>query len=305
MTITSRPYKNAEDLPRMQALTQQLNGLNDGVGLLHVGDIPHRIFNAGRWYQPQEIVYLWEENDQLVAWIIIFPRTGGFDVAIHPDYWERLQGGFLAQSEQYQRQLEQKLSLEARSFGTDVLEMDVARIAWLEGCGYVRAAHVYTLNTRSLSGSMMMPELPEGYAIRCVTGDHEAGKLVEVHSGAFGSEWTEDLYRQVMHSPGYDMEWELVVVAPDGRWAAFCIIWLDLVNKTGLFEPVGAHGDFRRLGLTRALMTEGMRRMQTVGVETAIVLNAVNNPAAKGLYAAVGFKPKNAILSYHKPVIYS
>jgi hypothetical protein len=44
MTIINRPYRDTDDLTRMQALTQQINNRSDGVGLMHTGDIPHRIF---------------------------------------------------------------------------------------------------------------------------------------------------------------------------------------------------------------------------------------------------------------------
>jgi len=74
-----------------------------------------------------------------------------------------------------------------------------------------------------------------------------------------------------MQTPGYEVENELVVVAPDGRFAAFTVIWFDPISRSGLFEPVGCHGDFRRQGLSTAIMYEGMKRMKAAGMETASV----------------------------------
>ena len=96
-----------------------------------------------------------------------------------------------------------------------------------------------------------------------------------------------------------------MVVAPDGRFAAFVNLWVDRVNRSLLFEPVGTHSDFRRLGLAKALMVYAMRRMQAEqGVECAYVGHepADKNPASGALYAAVGFQPLFEIYDYKKPI---
>lgn len=100
-------------------------------------------------------------------------------------------------------------------------------------------------------------------------------------------------YLSFMQSRVYDCEQDLVVVAPDGRAAAFCVIWLDSVNKVGLFEPVGTHPDFQRKGMGSALMLESLRRMKANGVETAIVCAEYDNGAAIRLYESVGFQIAN------------
>ena len=89
------------------------------------------------------------------------------------------------------------------------------------------------------------------------------------------------------------MEYEFVVVAPDGRFAAFTNVWVDDVNRSLLFEPVGTHSDFRRRGLGKALMAHVLQRMRAErGIECAYVCHAPpsKNPAAAALYASVGFR---------------
>ena len=98
--------------------------------------------------------------------------------------------------------------------------------------------------TRSLAVPIPESVLPQGFTIRSVEGEHEARALGVVHSGAFGSTWTADAYRAVMRTPGFHVDRELVVVAPDGRLAAFAVYWVDPVSGTGLFEPVGCHRIF-------------------------------------------------------------
>jgi ribosomal protein S18 acetylase RimI-like enzyme len=136
--------------------------------------------------------------------------------------------------------------------------------------------------------------------IRSATSIEEAGKLAEAHHDAFNSQWTAEEYQRVLESPGYDPKRELVVVAPDGRFAAFCVIWLDTINKRGLFEPVGTHHDFQRQGIGRAMMVYGLREMQARGIKTGVVLHETDNPASTALYKSLGFLPKYLIYDYVK-----
>ena len=48
-----------------------------------------------------------------------------------------------------------------------------------------------------------------------------------------------------------------------------CIVWLDSDNKAGLFEPVACLPDYRRRGLSRAMVVEGLRRLKALGAESA------------------------------------
>ena len=94
-------------------------------------------------------------------------------------------------------------------------------------------------------------------------------------------------------------------MAPDGRFAAFVNLWIDQVNRSLLFEPVGTHSDFRRQGLGKALMVYAMRRMQAEqGIESAYVGHEPSdkNPASGALYASVGFKPLYEVYDYKKPI---
>jgi GNAT superfamily N-acetyltransferase len=105
-----------------------------------------------------------------------------------------------------------------------------------------------------------------------------------------------------MASPIYRQERELVVVAPDGRFAAFCTLLLDADNQIGMFEDVGTHADFLRLGLGRALLYAGMHRLRLRGMTTALMPYQPPevNEAAAGLYAQVGFTPQYICWGYDK-----
>ena len=74
--------------------------------------------------------------------------------------------------------------------------------------------------------------------------------------------------------------------------AASTIMWLDEVNQSAQFEPVGTHPGYRRLGLGTAMLWHGMRLARQAGAAhmTVVARGAPGLPAARGLYYGVGFR---------------
>ncbi len=67
-------------------------------------------------------------------------------------------------------------------------------------------------------------------------------------------------------------------------------MWFDEANRVGVFEPVGCHPDFQRRGLAKAVMIEGLRRLQALGAQTACVLDWHDDVAPARLYDQMGFR---------------
>lgn len=147
------------------------------------------------------------------------------------------------------------------------------------------------LNERDLV-DIEEPVLPRGFRFR--TAD-EAGPAaaVEAHVHAWTpTSYTAEAYEGVRRTPAYRGDLHLLVEAPDGTMAASAILWLDEVNETVEFEPVGTHPGYRRLGLGRAMMLHGLHRARAAGARHATVacLGAPGHPRARGLYHGVGFR---------------
>jgi mycothiol synthase len=93
-----------------------------------------------------------------------------------------------------------------------------------------------------------------------------------------------------MRTPGYRKDLDLAVVSDSGEQVAMCIVWLDSANKVGEFEPVGCHPDYRRKGLSRAMIAEGLRRLKALEAESAVVYPWSTNEPAIRLYESYGFR---------------
>ena len=159
--------------------------------------------------------------------------------------------------------------------------------------------HSITLTRHDLA-ELPTAELPARFRFHEAAA-HDAALLADVHNHSFSHKWNAAKYREVFRSP--HMERELVALAPDGRFAAFTNLWLDELNRSLLFEPVGTHSDFRRRGVGKALMVYALKRMrEEYGIERAYVCHEPpsRNPASTALYASVGFQPLHVIHEYGK-----
>lgn len=297
-----RGYEGPGDVDRLQRFNAEAIAASGMAGHLHIGDIPHRMFNGLRFDGVDDHVHIWEDaSGDITAWGMVYPRMAAFDLQVAPALRradpevERALLAFL-EAETRQRSGAPATEIAAEGFADDPI-----RIANLDALGWQRSPDDYVLTQRSLQS---VPEvvLPPGFFIRAVAGTSDLAGLIDVHSASFGSEWTESLYRTVMESPGYDPERELVVVAPSGQFAAFAVMWFDALNGSGLFEPVGTHADFRRLGLASAILAAGMQRMRRAGLDTAMVMYEDTNESSGPLYRSMGFEPTWTIHDFVKPM---
>jgi mycothiol synthase len=141
--------------------------------------------------------------------------------------------------------------------------------------------------------------LPPGFSLRSMADDDNVEARRTVLGLAFGhadpAEWvTPETYRELQHAPDYRKDLDLYVVAPDGAFAACCIAWLDPVNRAGTFEPVGTHPAYRRLGLGRAVIMEGINRLAAFGATRAWV------GSGQAFYGAIGFAKKYKEITWIK-----
>jgi mycothiol synthase len=299
--MIKRTYRGAADLKLLQDFNAAAIAVTDHCGYLHPGDIPHHLYNGNRRYDPAEVLTIWEDEQGVAAWLLVGPRHKSFDAQVRPD----LRGGDLEREVlQYAADrvvgLMRRFDIAGDSIYADAFRGDTARVQLLASLGWEAEDGLpYVLNCTKIS-VLAVPELPDGFSFRSAAGIEDAAALAEVHNASFGAGWTPESYRQVMESPGYEPERELVIQTPDGSFAAFTVTWYDHLNATGLFEPVGTHEDYRRRGFGRALLLYGMQQMAAAGMKLATVANFGQNEAAHRLYQACGFQPWHLQDDYKK-----
>lgn len=146
-----------------------------------------------------------------------------------------------------------------------------------------------------------IPPPPLGFALRPLRGEAEGAAYAEAHRAAFESDSMTSAWRtRALRAPQYHSDLDLVISAPDGSIAAFCVGWYEPARRVAQIEPLGVHPRFRRLGLARILLLEMLRRFSARGAESAIVETDLERTAARRAYESVGFRPIHTIVRLEK-----
>jgi len=154
-------------------------------------------------------------------------------------------------------------------------------------------------NARDLTAPPEPPLLPDGFLYRTI-GPADVPERVAIHRNVFApSRVTESSYAQVRAEWPYRESLDCVVEAPNGRFAAYCLVWPDDENGVGELEPVGVRSEFRRRGLGAAVCTFALRRWYDEGGRRAIVY-CQSEPAC-ALYDALGFRRHATLLGFGRP----
>lgn len=169
--------------------------------------------------------------------------------------------------------------------------VDTERIRLLSHMGYHEVEEYGDLQERPVD--LPAPEyvLPNGFQVRSVDLEEDFEEYRRVQASVFPhcSAMTESLVRTYASASFYNPELDLIAEAPDGQFAAFGTVRIDPVSRIAEFEPVGTHPDFRRLGLARAVVAEGIRRLRKHDPRAVCIPGAANTEAARGFYHSLGF----------------
>jgi mycothiol synthase len=307
--MNKRKSTGEADLALLQAFNAAAIATTDHCGYLHPGDIPHHIYSGNKHYDPAELMTIWEDAQGVAAWVLANPSFKCFDAQVRPDLRGPVSRGSDLEREvlelAYERTVNmmKRHNIDSNFIYADAFQGDTARAELLTALGWEPDNETpYVLNRTEIN-SIEVPALPEGFLFRAARGIEDATALAAVHNAAFNpTNWTPELYRKVMESPGYAPERELVIQAPDGSFVAFAVTWYDHLNRTGLFEPVGTHRDYQRRGFGKALMLYGLQQMTAAGMKFASVAHFGDNEAARRLYQSCGFKPWHFQDGYKKEI---
>ncbi len=256
-------------------------------------------FDYWRWHgmeniwrvRLEDVVSLWEAPDGRLAAVLNPEDPGEVFLQVDPDLaTPGLEEEMIAVAED-------RLAVPAKEGGRRLRvwahEEDRGRRETLARRGYARGKMPEFHRHRSLDAPIPDARVPDGFRVRALGGDDELPARSWASWKAFhpeapdaeyqGWEW----YRNVQRAPLYRRALDLVAVAPDGAIASFTTVWFDEAAETGAFEPVGTPKPYRRRGLAKAVLCEGLRRLRAIGAKDAFV--GAYEPPAHALYASVGF----------------
>lgn len=133
--------------------------------------------------------------------------------------------------------------------------------------------------------------LPDGFHLTSLAEDCDWAKVHHVLWRGFNHEGEPPLgenelenRRKMFDTPKARRDLKIAVEAPNGNFVAFCGMFYEPGGQFAYVEPVATNPDYRRMGLGKAAMQEGIRRCAKLGADTAYV------GSDQEFYLSLGFK---------------
>lgn len=274
------------------------------IDLRELLSLPAMQANTRLWFDPQQ---------QLVAFALVDPYNNllcdYLPALSSPEFEKELVGWGVECLLHKPREVDEPLTLDA-----SCREENVGRIGLLERNGFVHQPIQSLSLARSLNEPIPQPFLPPGFTIRPFKGQEEIEEWVALHcaahSAAHGSaHMTVDERRAMMSGLDYDPQMDLVVVAPDGRLAAYGMGQIDgeenarSGRRDGWADPFATHPDFQRLGLARALVLTVLRLLKDHGMETALMGTSSENLHMQSVAYTAGFQVQSNRIWFSKAIV--
>jgi mycothiol synthase len=264
---------------------------------------------------------LWEDAEERLVGFgqIWLPRVGdsetvdgGGYIRIHPE----------ARNQGLESEIVEWLESRAREVGQErgqkaevklwTHDFDAYGRGIAESHGYEPVRYFFLMH-RPLNEPLPESQLPEGFTLRHVQSQEDRAEWVEAFNLSFIDHWnfhpsSLEIHNNWLQSSKYMPERDLVAVAPDGKtFAAFCFCWIDPDDNErnnrneGWIDTLGTRRGFRKMGLGRAMLLAGMRKLTEDGVDIAkLGVDAENPTGALRLYESVGFKTVRTSVSFRK-----
>ncbi len=276
MPLTFRTYQTEDDYWRMREFLRELMILHG----LHEQSWHVARLDYARWHvclncakvTLNDVSYLWEDDGKLAAFMMPDGWLGEVHFNIHPNYDTPVMvKEMLLKAEEH--------LCEKKPDGTNCMLIwspaeDTMRQEILRQNGYEKKGDPEMQWRRTLDSPIRDVPLAAGYSIRSLGDGLELlercyASGLGFHDGdiaiAVDNRNDPTWYRNIQTAPLYRRDLDLVAVAPDGSIASFCTIWFDDVTRTAYFEPVATVPAHQRKGLGKAVLTEGLKRLQRMG----------------------------------------
>ena len=216
---------------------------------------------------------LWKQAEALVGVVHYESFLGEVFFQVHPDHPD-LKLEMLAYAETY---LVGERPSGERFIRVYVNDFDHELEALVQARGYhLKADHGRPLYGFQVPHPFPDIRLPEGFRLKSLADENDLSKIHRVLWRGFdhGGEPPEDGIKdrlKMQSGPNFRHDLTLVVAGPTGDFVSFCGMWYEPTNHYAYVEPVATDPDYRRMGLGRAAVLEGIRRCAAEGAEVAYV----------------------------------
>lgn len=289
MTVTFCRYHHSDDYLRVSEFLIQHHqpGNADGNWLEPMWEYMH--FHPALQAEHLGKIGIWEKSGGIVAVCHYEWSLGEAFFQFHPAY-HHLREAMLDYAEQNLAGVSQK---DGRKYlCAYVNDNDLEFQALVQSRGYQKDPEgARPLYRYAIPDPFPVITFPKGFHLTSLAEECDWSKVHQVLWRGFDhgddvpmNEEEFESRRLMFDTPYARRDLKIAVAAPNGDFAAFCGMFYDPTGKFGYVEPVATDPRYRRLGLGKAAVLEGIRRCGVLGAKVAYV------GSDQAFYQAIGFR---------------
>lgn len=239
---------------------------------------------------------IWEDSGRIVGVATFESSLGEAFFQLDPGY-THLKPAMLAYAQEHLRGISGDGAVYLQAYAADI-DQEFAEILQSAGCRRV-PENDRPMSTISIPESFPATSLPDGFCLKSLAEENDLHKINRVLWRGFNhlGEPPEDLLPgrvKMQAAAGFRPDLNIVVQAPGGEYGAYAGTWFEPVNRYAYVEPVAADPQYRRLGLGKAAVLEGIRRCKVEGAELVYVGSDLE------FYRSMGFEKVFAYCCWEK-----
>jgi GNAT superfamily N-acetyltransferase len=290
MSVTFRKYRNGilynDDYSNVRKFLIELDNHN-----YHFGRWDWMLMCFwGEWTDPDGIekIGIWENNNKIIA-------IATYDSTLGSAFLLTLKGYEILKEEMFIFAKE-NLSKDGK-FRVLILDGD------LEMQNIASKHNFYPTQDKEsdavyiIDNERIKYNLPKGFNIISFKDNFDIYKYRQVMwkgfnretngEGPFYLHWEKhsEKHKAAWNRPNVDLELKIFVVSPNGDFVSHCGMWYDRKSKNALVEPVATEPAYRKMGLGKAVVLEGIKRCGELGAIKAFV------GSSQQFYYNIGFMP--------------
>jgi GNAT superfamily N-acetyltransferase len=287
MTPTCRQYHHSEDYTRISEflIRHYQPGNLDGNLIEPAWEYMHYHPYMDSSLLPR--IGVWEESGEIVGAVHFEWRLGDAFFEFHPEYhW--LREVMLDYAEANLCGVDETGRKYLRAYVNDI---DPEFQALMRARGYeIDPEEMRPMYRFDIPEPFPSIPLAEGFRLTSLAEEPDWVKVHQVLWRGFDhgdnppmNEEEFESRRKMFDSPKARRDLKIAVAAPNGDFASFCGMFYEPTGRFAYVEPVATDPRYRRLGLGKAAVLEGIRRTGLLGATVAYVGNDLP------IYRAIGF----------------
>lgn len=234
----------------------------------------------------------WEHDNRIVAFANYEDDLGDAFLSLSPDQYE-----LWPELVEY---AETHLSKEGK-LKICVADGESELQRYLSIRGYTASQHHESDCVMYLEDRKLEYTLPEGFSVVSLEDDFDLKKYTEVLWHGFNHEGPTELdeaslkeSERMLSGPYNDLSLKIAVLNPEGDFVSYAGMWYDPTVDFCTIEPAATHPEYRKMGLCKAAINEGVKRCKERGAKRCVV------GSSQQFYYNIGFSPYINYTYYEK-----